>query len=252
MGPKLSTGIDGIDRHLSGGLEPGCTVALLASPAMQSERLLHELIAHRPTLYLTTLREPDSVREDLERVANDDVWVEFVGTERPTADERLEHVTTTGDRNAVADGQPGGVNGHRTVSDDQDSVTGATSDILDTTYETLHSVNQQANVILDPVNPLEESRDRERYREVLNELKSTMLATGGVGVLHCITHRDPPSFRDVTLAIADVVWELDLVSLQNRLEYQLTIPKNRFGPPVLEENSIVFDSRVWVDESRNI
>ena len=38
----------------------------------------------------------------------------------------------------------------------------------------------------------------------------------------------------------------------NELEYQLTIPKNRGGTPVLEETTIVIDSDVWIDESRAI
>lgn len=36
------------------------------------------------------------------------------------------------------------------------------------------------------------------------------------------------------------------------MEYQMTIPKNRGGVPVLDETSIVIDSDIWVDESRTI
>ena len=41
-------------------------------------------------------------------------------------------------------------------------------------------------------------------------------------------------------------------TMDNELEYQLTIPKNRGGTPVLEETTIVIDSDVWIDESRAI
>lgn len=230
-GDTLSTGIDTIDRRMSGGIEPGSLVALVAGPTMQSEALLHELIEMRPTLYLTTLREPSAVENDLERLATDEVFVEYAGKSQQMDNEFLKEMT--GSRSYTP-----------TFMDDDN--------VLDTVYEMVREVDERANVILDPVNPLEEAEPRDAYREVLNELKTTVMDTGGVGVLHCITLEDAPALRDVTLTFADVVWELDLVSLSGTMEYQLTIPKNRGGTPVLEETSIVVDSEVWVDDSRNI
>lgn len=230
-GSRLSTGIDAIDRHMSGGIKPGSLVALIAGPTMQSEAILHELIEMRPTLYLTTLREPNAVENDLDRLSTDDVFVEYAGATRMMDNEFLRQITGTRSY---------------TPSFANDET------LLDTVYEILQDVDQQANVVLDPVNPLEESKNKDAHREVLNELKSTMLDTGGIGILHCITLEELPPYRDVTLALADVVWELDLVSLTNTMEYQLSIPKNRGGSPVLDDISVVLDNDVWVDESRNI
>jgi hypothetical protein len=67
-----------------------------------------------------------------------------------------------------------------------------------------------------------------------------------------VTLEDAPPLRDVTLAISDVVFELDLVQLTNEMQYQLTIPKNRGGTPLLEETAVKFDSEVWIDDTRNI
>lgn len=228
---RLSTGIDAIDRHMSGGIEPGSLIALIAGPTMQSEAILHELVEMRPTLYLTTLREPGAVENDLDRLSTDEVFVEYAGAARTIDNEFLRQIT--GSRSYTP-----------SFANDET--------LLDTVYEILQDLDQQANVVLDPVNPLEETENKDAYREVLNELKSRMLDTGGIGILHCITLDELPPFRDVTLALADVVWELDLVSLTNAMEYQLSIPKNRGGSPVLDEISIVLDNDVWVDESRNI
>jgi hypothetical protein len=216
---------------MSGGIEPGSLVALMAGPTMQSEAILHELIRMRPTLHLTTLRSAAAAEEDLERLSAEDLYVEYAGPDRTMNNELLGEIT--GSRSY-------------TPSFTNDGT------LLDTVYEVVQDIDSQANVILDPVNPLEETDNKNAYREVLNELKAAMLETNGVGILHCITLDEAPPFRDVTLTLADTVWELNLISLKSTLEYQLTIPKNRGGTPVLDEISIVLEKDVWVDESRNI
>jgi KaiC/GvpD/RAD55 family RecA-like ATPase len=231
MGEKLSTGIDAIDRQMAGGIRPGSLLAIVAGPTMQSEALIHKMLEMRPTLYLSTLRRPSAVEDDLSRLPTDEVFVEAASKPQMLDNDRLKELTGT-----------------RTYTSsflNQDK-------LLDRVYEMVRDVNEQANVVIDSVNPLEETDQKSAYRDVLNELKSTMLETGGVGILHCITLEDSPPFRDVTLTLADVVWELNLASLSNKLEYQMTIPKNRGGAPVLDETSIVIDSDIWVDESRNI
>lgn len=62
---RLPTGIDGLDRLLDGGIPPGSIVALEAPPASQAELLLHNLTATRGTLYLTTERSEEAVRDAL-------------------------------------------------------------------------------------------------------------------------------------------------------------------------------------------
>lgn len=67
MSRRLPTGIDVLDRKLSGGIPAGSVVALTAPPASQSELLLYELTAPRETLYLTTERSAEAVRDAVER-----------------------------------------------------------------------------------------------------------------------------------------------------------------------------------------
>ena len=66
MAGRLKTGIDVLDRKLNGGLPAGCIVALTASPSSQSELLLYELTAARGTLYLTTQRSDQAVRDAID------------------------------------------------------------------------------------------------------------------------------------------------------------------------------------------
>jgi len=63
MAGRLQTGIDVLDRKLNGGVPAGSIVALTASPASQAELLLYELTAARGTLYLTTHRSDQAVRD---------------------------------------------------------------------------------------------------------------------------------------------------------------------------------------------
>lgn len=227
---QLSTGISALDRRLSGGLDPGSLLAIVASPATQSEALLHTLMEERPSVYVTTVRRAEAIREDVEGIDRD-VRVEYAGVSATMDSEFLKKVA-----------------GNRTKS--LASVAGDTR--LDDVYEVLHDVDDQRNVIVDSTNALEHADKPGAYQEVLNELKSTVLDTDSLGILHCITEETSPPLRETTLMIADVVWEVELVSLKNEREYQLTMPKNRRGDPMLEEISLVIESDVWIDDSRNI
>jgi KaiC/GvpD/RAD55 family RecA-like ATPase len=64
---RLSTGVSVLDRQLDGGIPPGSIVFLAADPASQSELFLYELTAVRATLYLTTIRSDQAIRDALDR-----------------------------------------------------------------------------------------------------------------------------------------------------------------------------------------
>ena len=67
MARKLPTGIDVLDRMLEGGIPAGSVVAITAAPASQIELILYELTAARRTLYLSTIRSPEAVKDALSR-----------------------------------------------------------------------------------------------------------------------------------------------------------------------------------------
>lgn len=67
MAGRLATGITVLDRQLEGGIPGGSIVLLEAEPASQSELFLYELTATRGTLYLTTVRSEQAVRDGFDR-----------------------------------------------------------------------------------------------------------------------------------------------------------------------------------------
>lgn len=69
MAKRLSTGINVLDREIDGGIPAGSIVLLQAPPASQSELFLYELTAARASLYLTTFRSDQAVKDALEKVS---------------------------------------------------------------------------------------------------------------------------------------------------------------------------------------
>lgn len=63
MPERLSTGVEVLDRELSGGIPAGSVVSYQAPPASQGELLLYELTRPRPSLYLTADRTEDAVAD---------------------------------------------------------------------------------------------------------------------------------------------------------------------------------------------
>ncbi len=80
MRERLSTGVDVLDRELGGGVPAGTVVAYEAPPASQGELLLYELTRPRPTLYLTTNRTEQAVRDA------------FEATDAPTGDPEVGYI----------------------------------------------------------------------------------------------------------------------------------------------------------------
>ncbi|CQH57833.1 uncharacterized protein HHUB_2611 [Halobacterium hubeiense] len=80
MRERLSTGVDVLDRELGGGVPAGTVVAYEAPPASQGELLLYELTRPRPTLYLTTNRTEQAVKDA------------FEATDAPTGDPEVGYI----------------------------------------------------------------------------------------------------------------------------------------------------------------
>jgi len=67
MADRLPTGISVLDRQLDGGIPSGSILLLSADPVSQSESLLYEIAAERGTLYVTTVRSEQAVRDAVNR-----------------------------------------------------------------------------------------------------------------------------------------------------------------------------------------
>lgn len=80
---RLSTGVEVLDREIAGGLPPGSVVAYQAPAASQGELLLYELTRPRPTLYLSTDRTEDAVKDAIEaaNAPTGDPYVQLINGE---------------------------------------------------------------------------------------------------------------------------------------------------------------------------
>lgn len=85
MAARLSTGIGVLDRKLDGGIPAGSVVAFTSPPASQGELLLYELTAARPTLYVSTDRSEEAVRDAFRTTParTGDPTVRYVPTDAP-------------------------------------------------------------------------------------------------------------------------------------------------------------------------
>jgi len=235
MDGKLSTGIRALDRRLDGGLEVGDILALVAPPATQSQTMLYQLMDERPTLYVSTLRPEESVEKDLRKRGGIGApyRIETTGTKLTMEGELIRELT--GSR---------AYTGNSAVKENQ----------IDDLYDIIETIDEPINVIVDPMDPLERGESREAYNETLSYLSLRLEETGGVGILLCHESNPQPPFRDLTLILADIVWELDLVSTtKDNIEYQLRVPKNRAGSVITEDLSLDIGSHnVTIDDSRSI
>lgn len=84
---QLNTGIEVLDRRLGGGIPAGSTVALVAPPSSSAELFLYELTASRQTMYLSTIRSAEAIRDAL------------TATQAPTGDPTVHDL----DRSQVLD-----------------------------------------------------------------------------------------------------------------------------------------------------
>jgi hypothetical protein len=232
MSDSISTGNQLLDGQLAGGLHAGDLLAIRAPPASQSEAFIHTLMEERPTLYMSTLRQADAVRNDLSRVATAGMEfnISFVGETATMGGEMVKKLT-----------------GKRTLSNDYSTQ----SDPLDSVFEQIKKLEGRCNVVLNPTSPLERNAESEKYVAVLNELKRQLMEVGGLGVLHCINQTQNPVLRDTTLTIADVVWAVEHVS-KGEEKYRMKVEKNR-GDPVAQDSFELFLNRhVEVDATRNL
>lgn len=122
--------------------------------------------------------------------------------------------------------------------------------LLDDPAGHISGLDPESVVVVDPATELERE-GRERYRSFLETLKQAARTTDGVAVLHC-PRMDPRALqRDLTLARADTVLELDSyveVEGENpgRSWPTLTCRKSRFGPLPVDPLTLSFAGGVSV------
>lgn len=213
MTESLSMGIDVLDAHLNGGPRPGTLIGLTAPPASQASALFYALMRERPTIYITTLRREDAVRDELDYVLEGDVeyTIKTTGNKRPLRSVNRAIEQAEAERDST-----------------------------------------QTNIIIDTVNALERTGKHNRYVDLLNAIKSYLLGIEGIAVLHCTELGTPPPLRETTLTISDLVLDLDVIADQSTVVNRLIVPKFRSWRSVEEVIKLKLGQEALVDTSRNL
>lgn len=115
------------------------------------------------------------------------------------------------------------------------------SSLLDDPTGALSGLDARSVVVLDPVTEVERE-GRERYRSFLDTLVRAVRTTESVAVLHCLRMNPRALQRDLTLAVADTVLELETyVDGDGGPVVTLTARKARFGRAPTDPVPLRFD-----------
>ena len=124
-------------------------------------------------------------------------------------------------------------------------------DPVGVTRQLVDALPDGANLIVDPLDDLERT-EPEEYRRFLSGMKSRMVETGSVAVLHCLRGESVPENRTTTLHMVDAVFDLETHVGAADLENYLTIPKFRAGGAPTERIKLELADEVAIDTSRDI
>lgn len=117
-------------------------------------------------------------------------------------------------------------------------------------HRVLQRTETPRHVIVDTMNPLEETDQKTQYVHLLNGLNDYLRDTNCIALFHRTERESAPPLRETTLTMADVVWEL--VADESTVENRLPVPKYRCTEAISEVLSLDLGQQVGIDISRNI
>ncbi|QSG05009.1 RAD55 family ATPase [Halapricum desulfuricans] len=123
---------------------------------------------------------------------------------------------------------------------------------LDNASKLVSALPETSNLIIDPLNVLEEQEPPSRFRSFMNDLQNHIFNTGSLAVLHCLDGRSVPPLRDTTEHFADVIFQMDTKIQGDEVENQLAIPKFRGGRAPTNVIKLNLVEEVSIDTSRDI
>ena len=123
---------------------------------------------------------------------------------------------------------------------------------LDNASKLVSALPETSNLIIDPLNVLEEQEPPSRFRSFMNDLQNHIFNTGSLAVLHCLDGRSVPPLRDTTEHFADVIFNMDTTIKGDEVENQLAIPKFRGGRAPTNVIKLNLVEEVSIDTSRDI
>jgi KaiC/GvpD/RAD55 family RecA-like ATPase len=128
----------------------------------------------------------------------------------------------------------------------QDALSQITSDVQD--------LGTEHDVVIDVIDPLEDTTGMAEYADFLNRLSERLIETESIAFFSCLDSGNEPDNRELTLSMADYVWQLIPERKSESLEYYLEMPKA--SNTLLDKDDRVFQldlgRDVRIDQSRDI
>ncbi|MFB6163352.1 MAG: RAD55 family ATPase [Halococcoides sp.] len=123
---------------------------------------------------------------------------------------------------------------------------------LDNAGKLVSALPEASNLIIDPLDVLEEQEPPSRFRSFMNDLQNHIFNTGSLAILHCLDGRGVPPLRDSTEHFADVIFEFETYIDGDDVENRLAIPKFRGGRAPTDVIKLNLAEEVAIDTSRDI
>lgn len=211
---KYPIGIDGLDRELGGGIDPGTLVGIETDSASQGDSLLRHLAAQQPTLYISTTRTEEHVEEWLQdhQLVTDltHIHVKYIDGDRKLAviNEYLDNLNTP--VNVVID-----------------------------------PVNRFES---------EDIEDYIRSLHRLKSYLQTTRRIGYLHAHDCLSCTADDNCQNCTATYrsADMVWKLSSEVTTKEINTQLAVTKRRAGATPERPLKLRMGTNITVDTSRNI
>jgi KaiC/GvpD/RAD55 family RecA-like ATPase len=112
---------------------------------------------------------------------------------------------------------------------------------LDNASKLVSALPEASNLIIDPLNVLEEQEPPSRFRSFMNDLQNHIFNTGSL-----------PGLRDTTEHFADVIFQMDTRIQSDEVENVLSVPKFRGGRAPTNVIKLNLAEEVSIDTSRDI
>jgi len=227
----VPTGIVLLDRRLDGGLPAGSFVCVYANPLAMPEAFLYQFATVMKTYYFTTSRPAKFVKQDMEKLRLDTSFVTFV-------DVYEQYYLNEYDQFIVEDRY-------------------RDKEIFDYVDDRLSRIAEEEsgeyNVIIDSLSFfLNLNTDWGLKDWLINKLYTLAKEKGVVVYCHLIKNLHPVDVVNKVLDISDVVFDIEVERVGERLVSKFAVPKLRGKRPVTEYFRFYVEEGIQVDTSRDI
>ncbi len=227
---RLPTGVDILDRNLSGGLPSGALVYFSANPKSMPEVFLYELTTPRKTYYITTHTNPRYIKRNMKELDFDPPGIEFIDLHE---EYYQKIIPAAADRLAAAKKLV------KFLDDWLDELNKNKEDDFTIIFDSF-SFLIDLNIDIDSL-----KRILDKIYDIINEGDSICYLMVVKGMHH-------ESVENHIQYWCDVIFDIDLERKGDKIVNKLTLPKIRGMNPIYDYIKFKVTDRITIDTSRDI